>query len=114
MADDETGIDANSLERLVRMVGEDKCNEIIRLFLVNAAQRVEAAHDGRRAGDLDAVALAMHALRSSSDMIGATDLCHAAAALEDTVRRGEIPVDEDWERLDSAWLRARNLFEERA
>ena len=74
--------------------------------------RVESALDARRDGDLESVALAMHALRSSSEMIGATELGRAAAALEDTVRQGAQPEAEAWERLEVAWDRARSFLQE--
>ncbi len=58
--------------------------EIIDLFREHTPQRIEAAREGLRSGVLDEVARAMHSLKSSAAMIGASRVEEIARRMEET------------------------------
>ncbi len=78
------GFDKTVLARLSETVGADVMQEIIDLFLEHTPQRIEAAREGLRSGTLDEVARAMHSLKSSAAMIGASRVEEIARRMEET------------------------------
>ncbi len=78
------GFDETVLTRLSETVGADVMQEIIDLFREHTPQRIEAAREGLRSGMLDDVARAMHTLKSSAAMIGASRVEEIARRVEET------------------------------
>lgn len=81
---DPAGLDETVLSRLSETVGADVMQEIIDLFREHTPQRIEAARDGLRSGMLDEVARAMHTLKSSAALIGASRVEEIARRMEET------------------------------
>jgi HPt (histidine-containing phosphotransfer) domain-containing protein len=81
---DFAGVDETVLTRLSKMVGADVMQEIIDLFREHTPQRIEAAREGLRSGVLDEVTRAMHTLKSSAAMIGASRVEDIARRVEET------------------------------
>jgi HPt (histidine-containing phosphotransfer) domain-containing protein len=79
---DITGIDPQGLARLNKMGGADFVCKMIDLFLGEAPERLNAARNGEKAGDLDAVAGAAHSLKSSAQNFGANGLARLAEKIE--------------------------------
>ena len=63
--------------------------EIIDLFRKHTPQRIEAVREGLRSGMLDEVARAMHSLKSSAAMIGASRVAEIARRMEETATQQE-------------------------
>ncbi len=87
--DNEPPIDPAALERIHKIGGAKLVGKIIALFLENAPQRLEAARQGERSGDLAAVEQAVHSLKSSAGNVGATRLQELAATIEELAEKGE-------------------------
>ena len=81
---DAAGFDETALNRLSEMVGADVMQEIIDLFREHTPQRIESAREALRSGMLDEVARAMHSLKSSAAMIGASRVEEIAIRMEKT------------------------------
>ncbi len=81
---DPAGLDETVLSRLSETVGADVMQEIIDLFREHTPQRIAAARDGLRSGMLDEVARAMHTLKSSAALIGASRVEEIARRMEET------------------------------
>jgi HPt (histidine-containing phosphotransfer) domain-containing protein len=76
------GIDPQGVVRLQKIGGPDFLRKMIDLFLAEAPKRLSAARSGERAGDLKAVADAVHSLKSSAGNFGAERLSRAAGKIE--------------------------------
>ena len=87
--DNEPPIDPAALERIHKIGGAKLVGKIIALFLENAPQRLEAARQGERSGDLAAVEQAVHSLKSSAGNVGASRLQELAATTEKLAEKGE-------------------------
>src|ERR1700682_1700232 len=79
---DDTGIDPEGLARLNRIGGPDFVKQMIDLFFKEAPERLRAARDGEKAGDLNAVTEATHSLKSSARNFGAHRLASLAEKIE--------------------------------
>ncbi len=97
------GFDETVLARLSETVGADVIQEIIDLFLEHTPQRIEAAREGLRSGTLDEVARAMHSLKSSAAMIGASRVEEIARRMEETAtQQGADALASQLDDLDTA------------
>lgn len=76
------GIDPQGLARLKRIGGPAFVKQMIDLFLKEAPDRMRAARDGEKAGDLNAVTEATHSLKSSARNFGADSLASLAEKIE--------------------------------
>ena len=95
--------DETVLARLSQAVGEDVMQEIIDLFRKHTPQRLEAAREGLRSGMLDEVAGAMHSLKSSAAMIGASRVEEIARRMEETAtQHGAGALVSQLDDLDTA------------
>jgi HPt (histidine-containing phosphotransfer) domain-containing protein len=83
---DFAGIDPEALTRLNAIGGTDFVRQMIDLFLEEAPGRLSAARAGEKSGDLEAVALAAHSLKSSAHNFGANRLARLAEEIESRAR----------------------------
>src|SRR5947209_5788250 len=81
-----SGIDPQGLVRLSKIGGPDFVGQMIDLFLEEAPERLDAAREAEKAGDLGAVADAAHSLKSSARNFGAERLADLAENIEITAR----------------------------
>ena len=107
------GLDPIALGRLRRLGGDLLVREMIDLFLEHTPQRIDSAVAGGKAGNLDMVERAAHALGSSACHLGATALRDAARCLEQAAHegRGEAILSLIRE-LEEAFQQARLWMEE--
>jgi HPt (histidine-containing phosphotransfer) domain-containing protein len=78
----DAGIDPQGLVRLNRIGGPDFVRQMIELFFKEAPERLSAARNGEKAGDLNTVTEATHALKSSARNFGANRLASLAEKIE--------------------------------
>lgn len=76
-------VDPGALERLNRIGGQEFLVEMIELFLEHSPQRLDAAREAYRDGEVSAVYRAAHSLKSTAANLGASALQDAAARVED-------------------------------
>lgn len=86
---EERCIDDAALEKLRKLGGPEFVVKMLDLFLENAPVRIEAARAGQRAGDLKAVEMAVHSLKSSAGNLGARELQQIAGRIEDLAEAGK-------------------------
>ena len=92
--------------------GPDVFVEILDLYLRDAPPRVEAVRRFAEDGDPDGVARAAHALKGSSQNVGARRLAAAAAALEERGRDRDLGDFESLvRRLEAEFAIARSVLE---
>ena len=85
-----------------RVGGAALVEQLFRLYLTHAPRRVERVRDGLARDDLDAVARAVHSLRSSSATLGAAELVTSLEAMEAAAEgRAAAPVVELWRDIES-------------
>lgn len=94
------------LEELADEDDPDLVAEIIELFLVDSAERMQQVGGEEGSGDPDAVRGAAHALKSSSANIGALGFSKACAGLESAARDGRF------DELDSLVASALVMYED--
>ena len=110
---EEDAFDESALPLLERMVGSEVLAEVLGLFLANAPQRIEAVRLGLGAGDPDAVARALHDLKSSAGMVGASGVMRLAEQMERSARSKAMEaLPQQLVRLEAALARANVLLEE--
>ncbi len=109
---DADGIDPGALNRLRDLGGPAFLRQMLGLFLELAHTKLEAARVAEAAGDMQAVANAVHPLRSSSGNVGAHLMQELAARIDDLARTpesGEVP--ELLRQLEAAFARAKPRLE---
>jgi HPt (histidine-containing phosphotransfer) domain-containing protein len=105
--------DENALPRLERMVGVKVLGEVLDLYFENAPKRVAAIRTGLRSEDLEAAALALHDLKSSAGMLGASGLQQLAEEMERLARQNDADaLRARFEPLEAAVARADGLLRE--
>ena len=105
-------LDPAALARLHQLGGAKFVREMITLFLDYAPQRIRDARDAQHAGDLLAIAKAVHPLRSGGGHVGAIHVQDLATRIETLARQdaaGQIPPL--LSELETAWARARIQLE---
>ena len=80
------GFDWTMLSEVERVSGTRAVAEIVELFLQYGPRRLVAAREGAAAGDWDMLGQAVHTLKSSAGMIGATRLHDVAGVIERLVK----------------------------
>lgn len=84
----QSDFDPQALDRLRTLGGESLVRKLVNVFGEYATDRVRDAVSAGQAGDLDALARAAHALRSSAGNVGAVRLMAIATQLEHEARAG--------------------------
>lgn len=83
-------LDATALDRLRRFGGGNLLGRMIDLFLVAAAERIDAATVAAAAGDHGGVERALHSLKSSSAQLGALHMQRLSEQGETEARAGSL------------------------
>lgn len=100
-------LDAGVLSELNGSVGGDRefVLELIRAFLSDGTEQVEAVDAAVAAGDEEALVRPAHTLKSSSATLGASRLSAVARALEMAGRSGSLgaSIANDVETLHTEW-----------
>jgi len=107
-------LDGIALDRLLSLGGEPFLKQMIDIVLPQAEARVAAAREGLATGDLAAVRLAVHSLRSTAGNVGATLLLAAATRAEELakeLRAGEL--EPALAAVAAEWIRVRAALEAR-
>ena len=86
--DDAAHLDGAAIARLQRIGGVKLASEMIGLFLQHGPERLKAAEVGYASGELRAVELASHSLKSSAGNVGAMVLHDAAQRVESAAEQG--------------------------
>jgi HPt (histidine-containing phosphotransfer) domain-containing protein len=104
------------LERLtlIREAMGIELSELVGGMLGTMEEAIEQADRAMRLGELDQAAKAAHACRNDALMLGARELLHELAALEQTARAGErvgaeaalAGIHEVWPRTRAELIRA--------
>ena len=94
------------LEELADEDDPDLVSEIVELYLVDSAERMEQVAEASTRSDADAIRGAAHALKSSSANIGAMRFSQACASLEAAAR------GEDLEGLSELVRSALEMYED--
>lgn len=89
-------VEQASLDRLVEWGGTKLLRQMVRLFIENAAQRMEQIDGGLAADDLDGVERGSHSLKSSAANVGAMIVSRISARMEDASETG------DWDTIRAA------------
>jgi len=109
-----TKLDPAALERLHRLGGEEFVGKMMDLFLDFTAAKIREAWAAHAAGKPDALAKAVHPIKSSAGNIGATSVQELALRLELTAERGQFePVGAWLDELEQAFAEAKLEIERR-
>lgn len=100
---DAETIDDAVQARLVRLGGQRLQRRMIEAFLTHTSARAEAIAEAGSNGDLQAMEIAAHSLKSSAGNLGAERLRHLCGALEGAASQGH---GADVERLTRPTLEA--------
>ena len=96
--------DPETLVRLRTLGGDSLIRKLVAVFGEFARDRVRDAVTAGQSGDLDALARAAHAIRSSAGNVGALHLLEISTALERTARAGQsAPIPELVSELQTAY-----------
>jgi two-component system, sensor histidine kinase and response regulator len=108
------GFDALAVERLCQLGGEEFARKMIDLFLDNAGTKLEEGCQALAAGDLTALAKAMHALKSSAGNIGANRVQDLADQTESLACQSQRqPLAAVLDELNQAFAAAKSALDER-
>lgn len=86
-------LDPTALANLAAMSRPGRPSVLVRvveLFLEDAPGLVATLSEASQTGDLEAVRMAAHSLKSSAAYVGATELSFSAAEIERAAREGDI------------------------
>lgn len=104
--------DPDTLVRLRRLGGDSLIRKLVAVFGEYARDRVQDAVTAGKSGDLDAVARAAHAVRSSAGNVGALRLLEVSTALEQTALAGQsAPIPALVSDLHTAFVATRVYLE---
>ena len=101
------GLDADALEQLREIGGDDFVGEVIDTFLVDAPNLLATLRRSVEQGDAVALRRAAHTLKSNGATLGAGDFSELCRELEERARSGELTdaaeltdrIDGEYERL---------------
>jgi len=97
------GFDEHALPRLERMVGARVLGEVLDLYAETTPRRLEVVREALRTEDLPAAAVALHDLKSSAGMVGASGLQQLAEEMERLARQNQTEaLRERLPRLEAA------------
>lgn len=110
---DENYFDEAAMEKLRKLGGDQFVRRMIDIFFDYAPKRIAAARAGEMAGDLSAIAKAVHPLKSSAGQLGARgmqELCSRIEKLATENQAGSIPPLLD--QLEAALAQIRPRLEQ--
>ena len=107
-------LDLKALERLRKLgKGVKFVRDMIDLFLSYAPGKLADAHAGLKSGDLHAVAMAVHPLKSGAGNLGVVAVQALAAQIEELATEEKAdPLPALLQELDQALARAQRQLEE--
>ena len=85
----ESVIDGTAMDRLRKIGGDSFLKQMIELFLTDAVTKCEAAVNGCREQDWEAVEHAVHSLKSSAGNVGAVELQELSDQIESLIRTND-------------------------
>jgi len=80
----------DSIRQLKGVGGDEMVRKVVDLYLSNSSMLVEDLHTGLAQGNAEAVRQGAHALKSSSQNVGACGLATLSQKLEEMGRSGEL------------------------
>lgn len=88
----EDVIDMDALRRLLEVIGGDQedLDELIEEFDKIGPEAVQTMQNAAKSGDLNALRISSHSLKSNGRDFGATALADACEALEHACREGSV------------------------
>jgi HPt (histidine-containing phosphotransfer) domain-containing protein len=111
---DEPILDLATLDALADLAPEDRASflhELITMYLADTPQRLMAIRDACARADLPALQRVIHTLKGSSVTIGALDLAHRCAELEERLRAGTaVPEEQAVQGIMAAFDRLQPLL----
>ena len=117
MTDQESPLDARTLDELRASVGDDQAfvAELIDEFVAEAPRLIQTMREATTTGEAEVARRAAHTLKGNARTFGAAGLASlcleaetaAAAGDLDTVRQGVDPVEAEWDRVREALAAAR-------
>ena len=110
---DENLFDGAAVEKLRKLGGDEFVRRMIDMFFDYAPKRVAAARAGEQAGDLAAIAKAVHPLKSSAGQIGARGMQELCSQLEKLAMDNQAgPIPPLLDQLEAALAQIRPLLEQ--
>lgn len=101
-----------AIERLQRLGGDQFAVDMLDLFLTYGAQKLAEARAACQAGELEALADAVHPIKSSAGNVGATRIQELCASIEDSARRQTTqPLAPQLADLEQAFAEAKPRLE---
>ncbi len=99
-------IDLEALKRLLDVIGGDPedLDELLEEFEEVGPSTLKTMQDAAASGDVDALRISSHSMKSNGRDFGATALAEACEALEHACRSGEIDDPEAQVRMIAAEL----------
>ncbi len=105
-------IDSKALERLQEWGGPRLQQQMMKLFLEHAPERMDQIRDGLAASDSHAVELGSHSLKSNAGNVGAVILQKIAGQVEDAANDKDLATAEGLlPDLESAFDEARDALD---
>lgn len=97
-------LDGSVLSRLSKQIGSAKVEQIVELFRENVRLRQDAALQAFRTDDQYALSVALHSIKGSAQLVGASRLEAVAARWEEKAQAGEIDsIEEGLAEIQSAF-----------
>lgn len=114
---EQSSTDDAALDRLRRFGGGKLLNEMIGLFVSTTPERILAARSGVDTGNMHAVEMALHSLKSSSAQLGAMEMQRLCERGEQLARAGTLDgldrivadLEEEFARVQTWLARSRTV-----
>ena len=90
---------------------QDRFPVLAEKYIRNAALYVQQAGEAVQAGDCEKIVQSVHALKSSSAMLGFIGFQRCAADIENKARKGELDLREDMARLKTLLRHTQDVLE---
>ena len=105
--------DPAAIERLLKLGGPKFTLEMIDLFGSYGGKKIAEARQAQQAGNLAALAEAVHPLKSSAGNVGAVRVQKLAAQVESSAREQKAELaGAQLDELEGAFARAKSILEE--
>ena len=109
---DDISWDQAAIARLEKIGGRKLVREMLGIVLDYVPKKLEAARDGERDGDLDAIQHAVHPIRSSAANVGARAVQELAGQIERlAMDKQAAPIPPLLRELEAAFDRVRPELE---
>lgn len=110
---EDIGWDRAAIVRLEKIGGRKLVREMLSIVLDYVPKKLEAAREGERAGDLEAIQHAVHPIRSSAANVGARAVNELASQIERLAMEKQAgPIPALLRDLEAAYDRVRPALEQ--